>query len=286
MSSRYFSHIKNHVCDKEEKRKAARKEDERKYSDYDCTNEMKLAMNAEKQWRFNALASLEQSLQPDKIMPKKVEVSKIPKETEHLDSEPEQEFYEAQEKEFVDDIPHYSIDEVLIDNAQVPRPVSKLKPDPIEAGIFCFNCKGSFESYSQFNLHLLDSYNDGKCSKALPDTYYFERNDRTGMFDPRYKYSVRHHRPMTRDVSHVQCTSCKASNFSSPGDLYTHMVKCASAANLGNFSDAYGKSQTAFGYGMPPSFNACHYVFPDPTMSKDANGTAHLLEDDDMESSM
>lgn len=275
MSSRFFSRIKNHVCDKEEKRKAARKEDERKYSDYDYTNEIKLAMNAEKQWRFNALACLEQSLHPDKIMPPKVKVSNPPDEIEVWDSEPEQEFYEAQEREFEDDIPHYPIDEVLIPSTQVPPPVSKLKPAPREAGIICFNCKGSFESYSQYNLHLFDSFNDGKCSKEVPDYFYFERKDRTGMFNPKYQHSLVNHRPVKRDVSHVQCTKCKAMNFASSGDLYTHIMKCAKTSA----TDDDDGNETVSGYG-----NACQYVFPDPDLGEDPLQRIQIIEEAESDS--
>lgn len=270
ISFRSFSIAKGHTCDKEEKRKAVRKEDTRKFSDYECANEMKLALNADKQWRFNALAVLERSLKPDTVIPKRVEIEKVSTEMEYLDFEPEQEFYEAQEKEFEDDIPHYPISEVLIESTQPARPVSTLKSSTCmehnDSGVFCFNCKGTFQSYSQYHLHLFDDYNDGKCSKALPDYYYVEKSDRTGMFHKRYKHSVMHHKPIKRDVSHIQCTLCKAINFASTGDLYAHMIKCASSTNHEKESPI--DCQTAFGYGMPPSFNACQYVFPDPAKGK------------------
>lgn len=107
LASRTLLHIKEHVCDKEEKRKAARKEESRKFADYDVTNgtnnllfsiilikvisEIKLATNSEKQWRFNAMAVLEQTLRPNKVAPKKVEIEEDPGIDQLLDSEPDQE---------------------------------------------------------------------------------------------------------------------------------------------------------------------------------------------------
>ncbi|EFP07351.1 hypothetical protein CRE_26102 [Caenorhabditis remanei] len=267
MGFRSFTVAKEHVCDKEAVRKAVRKEEMRKFSDYDCSNEMRLALNAEKQWRFNALAVMEQSLRPDMIMPKKVEMAEVPTETEHVESEPEPEFYEAKEKEYEDDVQHFKIHEVLIESTQPTRPESKLRTSKCiehkEPGVFCFNCKGTFESYSQYDLHLSEDFNEGKCSKALPDYYYIQNEDRTGMFDKRYKHSVMHIMPVKRDVRHIQCTLCKAVNFATSGDLYSHMVKCASSTNHDD-KESPMDCQTAFGYGMPPSFNACQYVFPDP----------------------
>ena len=61
-------------------------------------SEMRLALNAEKQWRFNALAVMEQSLRPDMIMPKKVEMAELPTETEHVGSDPEPEWVEMELK--------------------------------------------------------------------------------------------------------------------------------------------------------------------------------------------
>ncbi|ULU05344.1 hypothetical protein L3Y34_017799 [Caenorhabditis briggsae] len=262
ISSRYFSIIKDHECDKEDKKKAARKEEERKYSDYDCTNEARLAMNAEKQWRFNALASLEQSLKPNVIMPKKVEISKFPTEAEPLDCEPDQAFLEAKKKEFEDDIPHHPIEEVLIENTQAPRPPTTVKPDPREAGVFCFNCKGSFESYSQYHLHLFNSHDNGACSKVLPSYYPTETIDRSGLFDPRYKHKVMHSRPSKRDVRHVRCTHCKTINFTSTAELYAHMINCANSVTQDS-GNSPPRNFTSFGYGLPPSHDAYQYVFPE-----------------------
>lgn len=271
MGSRSFAHIKEHECDKEEKRKALRKEENRKYSDYDCSNEIKLALGAEKQWRFNALAVMEQSLKPDAVLPKKVEISEDPNLLQELDSVPDQEFYDAQEEEFEDDIPHYPISEVLIESTQATRPETTLKPTIYqsrkEAGVFCFNCKGSFDSYNQYHLHLREDHNNGECSKALPEYYYIENNDRTNMFDKNHRHSLMHHKPIKRDISHIQCTLCKAINFATTGDLYAHMVKCASSTN-NKEEESPIDCPTAFGYGFPPSFDACQYVFPDPAKDK------------------
>ncbi|CCD70518.1 uncharacterized protein CELE_R07G3.7 [Caenorhabditis elegans] len=284
LASRTLLHIKEHVCDKEEKRKAARKEESRKFADYDVTNEIKLATNSEKQWRFNAMAVLEQTLRPNKVAPKKVEIEEDPGIDQLLDSEPDQEFYDAQEQEFEDDTPHYPIKDVLVPSSQPPRPKVTLKSSEClghnDAGVFCFNCKGSFDSYNQFQLHLNEDYNDGKCNRALPEYYYVQRHDRTHMFDKRYKHSVQHHKPIKRDISHIQCTLCKAVNFASTGDLYAHMVKCASSTTNEDKESAID-CPTAFGYGMPPSFNACQYVFPDPAKerySRNSRGSKEPVE--------
>uniref|UniRef100_A0A1I7TLW6 C2H2-type domain-containing protein n=1 Tax=Caenorhabditis tropicalis TaxID=1561998 RepID=A0A1I7TLW6_9PELO len=213
---------------------------------------------------------MEQTLKPDTVLPKKVDVLEEPDTLQNVDSEPDQEFFIAQEQEFEDDIPHYPIDEVLIESTQATRPKTTLKSTIFhsqnEAGVFCFNCKGTFNSYNQYQLHLHEDYNNGDCSKALPEHYYFERNDRTMMFNKNHRHSVMHHKPIKRDVSHIQCTLCKAVNFATTGDLYAHMIKCAASAS--NDEDSPINCPTAFGYGFPPSFNACQYVFPDPARDK------------------
>lgn len=243
LSSRYFHHIKEHVCDKEEKRKMARKEEIRKYTDYDCSNEIKLALTAEKQWRYNSMSVMEQTLKPDVVRPKEVYYIKDPLPAQHVESEPDQEFFDAQEQEFEDDIPHYPLDEVLEKSTQVKGPKTTMKKslfqEQYEAGVFCFNCKGSFDSYNQYHLHLRKEFNNGKCSETLPNYYYIERNDRTMMFNKKYTYTQMRHIPVKRDVSHIQCTLCKAINFSSTGDLYAHMIKCASqGATNDDFSES------------------------------------------------
>lgn len=87
-------------------------------------------------------------------------------------------FYDAQEQEFEDDTPHYPIKDVLVPSSQPPRPKVTLKSSEClghnDAGVFCFNCKGSFDSYNQFQLHLNEDYNDGKCNRALPEYYYVQ----------------------------------------------------------------------------------------------------------------
>lgn len=285
LSSRHFSHIKEHVCDKEEKKKANRKEETRKYSDYDCSNEIKLALSAEKQWRFNAMAVVEQSLKPNTVIPKKVEFIQDPKIPQEIEAEPDQEFYDAQGEEYEDDIPHYPISEVLVESTQTTRPIETVKPtvhqSHSEPGVFCFNCKGSFDNYNQYHLHLSKTHNDGECSRALPEYYYVEKKDRSGMLDKKYKHSLRHHKPIARDVSHIQCTLCKAINFASTGDLYAHMVKCASSTN-DEEEESLIECQTAFGYGMPPSFRACHYVFPDPAQEKNPRHACPQEEDSEL----
>lgn len=272
LSSRHFAHIKEHVCDKEEKKKANRKEENRKYSDYECSNEIKLALSAEKQWRFNALAVVEQSLKPDEVVPKKYEFIQDPNIPQEVDAEPDQEFYEAREEEYEDDITHYPMNEVLVESSQAHRPEVTLKPSyhqsRHEAGVFCFNCKGSFDSYNQYHLHLRREHNNGQCSDALPEYYYTERHDKSGMLDKKYKHVLRHHTPLTRDISHIQCTLCKAKNFATTGDLYSHMVKCASSTNHKEEGGSPIDCPTVFGYGMPPSFGACQYVFPDPAKDR------------------
>ncbi|CCD70519.1 uncharacterized protein CELE_R07G3.7 [Caenorhabditis elegans] len=230
------------------------------------------------------MAVLEQTLRPNKVAPKKVEIEEDPGIDQLLDSEPDQEFYDAQEQEFEDDTPHYPIKDVLVPSSQPPRPKVTLKSSEClghnDAGVFCFNCKGSFDSYNQFQLHLNEDYNDGKCNRALPEYYYVQRHDRTHMFDKRYKHSVQHHKPIKRDISHIQCTLCKAVNFASTGDLYAHMVKCASSTTNEDKESAID-CPTAFGYGMPPSFNACQYVFPDPAKerySRNSRGSKEPVE--------
>ncbi|CAI2342611.1 unnamed protein product [Caenorhabditis sp. 36 PRJEB53466] len=269
LSTRTLSHILGHVCDREEKRKADRKEAARKFSLYDCAAEIKMALNAEKQWRYNGMAVMEQTLKPEKVCPKPVHIVQAPKETQYLDHEPSPEFFAAQEQEFDDETPHYPLEEVLIPSTQI-RPKTTLKPSRClahpEPGVFCFHCKGSFDSYNQYQLHLRKEFSDGVCSRSLPSYYYVEREDRTGMFNKEHRHSVMHHVPVERDVSHIRCTLCKTMNFASTGDLYSHMIKCASTVTPGKGSPI--DCPTAFGYGMPPSFNACQYVFPDPVREK------------------
>lgn len=216
------------------------------------------------------MAVVEQSLKPDVVIPKKVEFIQDPNIPQEVEQEPDQEFYEAREEEYEDDITHYPISEVIVESTQAPRPEVTLKPSyhqsRSEAGVFCFNCKGSFESYNQFHLHLRKDHNNGHCSDALPEYYYTERNDRSGMLDNKYKHGLRHHKPVTRDISHIQCTLCKAINFATTGDLYAHMIKCASSTNSEGESPI--DCPTVFGYGMPPSFGACQYVFPDPAKDR------------------